>query len=295
MSYGKQFRELLDNDGIIIAPGTHDPLSARIAEQVGFDMISMTGNGTSVAKLGEPDVGLITLPEMVENAANIQETVDIPLLADADNGYGNAVNVARTVREFAKAGIAGIHIEDQVFPKRCGFVQGKQVISREEAIGKFRAAVDTRDKYNEDMILVARTDAKDSPDGDLKEAVERVNEYCDAGADVAFVQGATNKEELEQIGNSINAPLVYNCSGGSPIVPYEQAEQWGYDIILFPRMSMNPAIAALFTAYQGLAEQEMNGWREVKGALKDLPFKDYDEFSGVPEVLEFEQEYLPDK
>jgi 2-methylisocitrate lyase-like PEP mutase family enzyme len=295
MHYGKLLRDLLDNDGIVIAPGTHNPLSARIAERVGFDMISMTGNGTSVAKLGEPDVGLITLPEMVENAANIQETVDIPLLADADNGYGNAVNVARTVREFAKAGIAGIHIEDQVFPKRCGFVEGKQVISREEAIGKFRAAVDTRNKYDEDMIIVARTDAKDSPDGDLKEAIERVNEYCDAGADVAFVQGAANKQELEQIGNSVNAPLVYNCSGESPIVPYEQAEQWGYDIILFPRMSINPAIAGLFTAYQGLKEREMNGWREVKGALEDLPFEDYDEFSGVPEILEFEEKYLPDE
>lgn len=295
MSYGKQFRELLDSDNLVIAPGTHDPLSARVAEQVGFEMISMTGNGTSVSKLGEPDVGLITLPEMVENAANIQETVDVPLLADADNGYGNAVNVARTVREFAKAGVAGIHIEDQVFPKRCGFVEGKQVISREEAIGKFRAAADTRDTYDEEMVLVARTDAKDSPKGDLEEAIERANDYCDAGADVAFVQGAANEEELERIGRSVDAPLVYNCSGGSPIIPYEQAEQWGYDVVMFPRMSMNPAIAALFEAYQGLADGGMDGWREVRGALDDLPFENYDEFSGVPEILEFEAEYLPDE
>jgi 2-methylisocitrate lyase-like PEP mutase family enzyme len=295
MSYGRRLRAVLDSDGIAVAPGVHDPLSARVAEEVGFDLVAMTGNGTSLAKIGQPDVGVLTLPEMVENARYIQQAVDVPLISDADNGFGNAINVTRTVREFAAAGVGAIHIEDQSFPKRCGFVDGKRVISKTEAVGKFRAAADVRDEHDPDLVLIARTDARGAPDGTLDEAIDRVNAYCEAGADVAFVQGAADVTELERVGEAVDAPLLYNCSGGSPIVPIDRAERLGYDVVMFPRLSTLPTITALFERFGQLHTEGMDAWDETKAAFEDVPIESYDHFSGVPEVLAWEEEYLPDE
>ena len=294
MEYGSRLRALLDEDEIVVAPGVHDPLSARVAEQVGFDLVSMTGNGTSLAKIGQPDVGVLTLPEMVENAKYIQQTVDVPAISDADNGFGNAVNVARTVREFAAAGVGAIHIEDQVFPKRCGFVDGKRVVSREEAVGKFRAAADARDETGSEMVLIARTDARGAPDGSIDEAIERVTAYCDAGADVAFVQGPADVAELERVADEVDAPLLYNCSGGSPVVPVDRAEALGFDIVIYPRLSTLPTITALFERFEQLRDEGMDAWVDTKAAFEDVPVESFDHFAGVPEVLEWEEEYLPD-
>ncbi len=294
MSYGAALRSRLESDTILVAPGVHDPLSARVADQVGFDLLSMTGNGTSLSKIGHPDVGVLTLSEMVENATYIQETVDVPLISDADNGFGNAVNVRRTVREFARAGVAAIHIEDQSFPKRCGFVDGKQVISKDEAIGKFRSAADARDEHAPEMVLIARTDARGAPDGTLDDAIDRVNAYCHAGADVAFVQGPTDVTELERIGAEVDAPLLYNCSGGSPVVSIERAAEIGYDIVMFPRLSTLPTIEILFERYGSLRDDGMSAWEETKDGFEATPIEDYDRFAGVPEVLGWEDEYLPD-
>ena len=294
MSYGAELRSHLESEEILVAPGVHDPLSARVADQVGFDLLSMTGNGTSLSKIGHPDVGVMTLSEMVENATYIQETVDAPLISDADNGFGNAVNVRRTVREFARAGVAAIHIEDQSFPKRCGFVEGKQVISKEEAIGKFRSAADARDEHAPEMVLIARTDARGAPDGTLDDAIDRVNAYCEAGADVAFVQGPETVAELERVAEEVDAPVLYNCSGGSPVVPIEKAGAFGYDIVMFPRMSTLPTIEILFERFGKLHDDGMDAWTETKDAFESVPVESYDRFTGVPEVLEWEDEYLPD-
>lgn len=294
MSYGAQLRSLIESEEILVSPGVHDPLSARVADQVGFDLVSMTGNGTSLSKVGRPDVGVTTLSEMVENASNIQQTVDVPIIADADNGFGNAINVIRTVQDFARAGVAAIHIEDQEFPKRCGFVEGKQVISKKEAIGKFQAAVDTRDEHESDMLIIARTDARGAPDGSLTGAIDRVNAYCEAGADVAFVQGAESVEELERVAAEVSAPLLYNCSGGSPIVPIDRAAELGYDIVIFPRMSTLPTIQTLFERFGKLQEDGMDAWTETKELFTDAPVESYDDFAGIPEILEWEDEYLPD-
>ena len=294
MEYGSRLRALLDEDEIVVAPGVHDPLSARVAEQVGFDLVSMTGNGTSLAKIGQPDVGVLTLPEMVENAKYIQQTVDVPAISDADNGFGNAVNVARTVREFAAAGVGAIHIEDQVFPKRCGFVDGKRVVSREEAVGKFRAAADARDETGSEMVLIARTDARGAPDGSIDEAIERVTAYCDAGADVAFVQGPADVAELDRVADEVDAPLLYNCSGGSPVVPVDRAEALGFDIVIYPRLSTLPTITALFERFEQLRDEGMDAWVDTKAAFEDVPVESFDHVAGVPEVLEWEEEYLPD-
>lgn len=295
MSYGAAFRSRIESNEILVAPGVHDPLSARIAEQVGFESVAMTGNGTSLSRIGRPDVGVMTLTEIVENATYIQETVDVPVISDADNGFGNAVNVERTVREFARAGVAAVHIEDQTFPKRCGFVEGKRVISCEEAIGKVRAAAAARDEHAPDMVIIARTDARGAANGSLKEAIDRVNAYCEAGADVAFVQGAADVGELERVAESVDHPTLYNCSGGSPIVPIERAEALGYDVVMFPRMSTLPTIEVLFERYGRLHDVGMDGWRETKASFEDVPVGSYDEFAGVPEVLEWEDEYLPDQ
>lgn len=295
MSYGSRLRKLLESDGIVVSPGVHDPLSARVAERTDFELVSMTGNGTSLSKIGKPDVGLITLSEMVENAEYIQETVDVPVIADADNGFGNATNVTRTVREFAKAGVGAIHVEDQVFPKRCGFIEGKRVISTAEAVGKIRAAAGVRDEHDEDLVLIARTDARDAPDGSLTDAIDRVNAYCEAGADVAFVQGSKGVDELERVAEAVDAPLLYNCSGGSPVVPLEEAADMGYDIAMFPRMSTLPTITALFEAFEGLRERGVDEWTEVQSEFDSLPIEGYDEFAGVPEILELEDEYIPDE
>lgn len=294
MSYGEELRTLIFDDEITVTPGVHDPLTARVAEMTGFESVGMTGNGTSLSKLGQPDVGLITLMEMVENAERIQDTVDIPLIADADNGYGNAINVTRTVHEYIKAGVSGIHIEDQVFPKRCGFVEGKQVISSEEAIGKFEAAADTRDEYDESFVIIARTDARGAPEGTLDDAIERVSEYCQAGADVAFIQGPKNVSELERIGATVDAPLIYNCSGGSPIISIDHAEEFGFDLVMFPRLSTLSTITALFDAYSALDENGVDAWTDLQTAFDDLSIESYDHFAGVPEILEKEERYLPE-
>lgn len=294
MSYGAELRSLIEAEEILVSPGVHDPLSARIADEVGFDLVSMTGNGTSLSKVGRPDVGVTTLTEMVENAERIQATVGVPVIADADNGFGNAINTIRTVEEFGRAGVAAVHIEDQQFPKRCGFVEGKQVVSTEEAVGKFRAAADARDEHAPEMVLIARTDARDAPDGSLADAIERVTAYCEAGADVAFVQGAETAAELERVAADVDAPLLYNCSGGSPIIPIEEAAEIGYDVVMFPRMSTLPTIQALFERFEALQSTGMDAWRETKADFEDAPVESYDDFAGIPEVLDWEDEYLPD-
>ena len=295
MSYGAALRAGIESDDLLVAPGVHDPLSARVAERVGFEAVAMTGNGTSLAKIGHPDVGVLTLTEMVENATYIQETVDVPVISDADNGFGNAVNVRRTVREFGRAGVAGIHIEDQSFPKRCGFVDGKQVIDREEAVGKFEAAAAARDEYAPEMVLIARTDARGAPDGTIEEAIDRVTAYCDAGADVAFVQGPKDVGELERVAAEVDAPLLYNCSGGSPVVSLSRAAELGYGVVMFPRMSTQPTIEVLFERYGRLQDAGMDAWEETQESFGQVPIESYDQFAGVPDVRDWENRYLPDR
>ena len=294
MSTGERLRDLLASDGLVVVPGVHDGLSARVADAVGFEAVSMTGNGAVLSRLGQPDVGTATVVEMAEHARRLQEAVEVPLIADADNGYGNAVNLIRTVREFAAAGVAAIHVEDQTFPKRCGFVEGKQVVSVEEAVGKFRAAADVRDEVRPDLVLIARTDARGAPGGTIEDAIARVEAYLEAGADVGFVQGPADADELAAVGEAVDAPLLYNVSGGSPVVPLAEAEAMGYDLAMFPRLSTLPAITALFESYGRLREAGMDAWTEAAAAFEGAPVESYDHLTGVPEVLEWEARYLPD-
>ncbi len=211
----------------------------------------MTGNGASLSKIGQPDIGVMTLTEMVENAKHIQQTVDVPLISDVDNGFENSIHIIRTVREFTSVGVAAIHIK-QAFPKRCGFVEGIRVISKAEAVGKIRAAVDTRDEYNPEMIIIARTDARGVPDGTIEDAINRVTAYCNAGADVAFIQGPADVSNIEYITESVDKPLLYNCSEGSPVLSLDRAEALGIDSAMFSRMLTLPTITTLFDRFEKL-------------------------------------------
>jgi len=203
----KKLRELMDKKDIILAPGAYDALSARIVEAVGFDAVYMTGFGTAASLLGYPDVGLVTMNEMVDNARRIVEAVNIPVIADADTGYGNPINVIRTVQAYEDAGVAGIHIEDQVFPKKCGHITGKQVVPKDDMVEKIAAARDA--KRNKDFLIIARTDAI-AVEG-IESAIERAKEYYKAGADMIFVEAPENMEHIRLIARELKGiPLLFN-------------------------------------------------------------------------------------
>jgi 2-methylisocitrate lyase-like PEP mutase family enzyme len=291
-----RLRELVERDELLRCPGVNDPLTARVANAVGFDALYMSGYGTSLTTVGYPDVGLVTMDEVVENAGNIQEHVDVPLVADCDNGYGNATNVVRSVREYVKTGTAGVHIEDQQSPKRCGHTGGRRVVPREEATGKIRAAADVRDERDEEFVIIARTDARGAVDGSLTEAITRVNDYVDAGADVAFVEGPTDREEVERIADEVDAPLLYNLVGevgDSPYVDFDDLEQMGYDVVILPTTSTLATITGVYEHLDRVEREGVDGLRRLDEAFDDCPVGSLHEFSGFPEVVVWEQEYMP--
>jgi 2,3-dimethylmalate lyase len=227
-----KLRQLLREPGIIVAPGAYDCLTAKLIEGQGFPAVYMTGAGTALTRLGKPDLGYAPLSEMVSNAAAIAATVSVPLIADADTGYGGSLNVYRTVREYERAGVAALHLEDQVFPKRCGHLDGKQVISTEEMAVKLRAAVEARS--DEDFVLIARTDAL-AVTG-LDDTLRRCRVYAEAGADVLFVEAVRTREEIERVVREVNVPLLYNFveHGKSPLLPVPELQRLGFKMVIFP-------------------------------------------------------------
>ena len=292
MRYSAQFRELIERDEILQCPGAFDGYSARVLDKMGFDAIYMTGSGTTTSKLGLPDAGLITMPEMIENANHIQETTDVPVLSDSDNGFGNATNVIRTVREFIKTGVGGIHIEDQAAPKRCGHIKGKQLISKEEAVGKYRAAADVRDERDKDFVIVARTDARGAVDGSLDDAIDRANAYCDAGADVAFVEAPVDRDEIARIGREVNAPLLYNWAGVSPKLSPEELEDYGFDIVIYPGVTRKMALVSWFSQLPEMKDNPQKVLTELDDQADELGI-DLHDLAGFPQIVEWEDEYLP--
>lgn len=304
MGYQTSIKNQLSDDRIIVAPGVHDALTARAAEIVGgFGALYMTGHGVSLSVTGYPDAGLATMSEQVRSAHAIQETTSIPVLADADTGYGNATNLIRTVREFSRTGVAAIHIEDQVLPKRCGHVAGREIISREEAIGKYRAAADTRDQYNEEMCIVARTDARGAVGGSLEEAISRMHDYLDAGADIAFVESPETAEEVERIGEEIDGVLWYNCVGLSPKLEPEELENMGFDIVIYPLAATRATIENTIIHMNDIKERGTAAEADIDERFDKLPFetefqdpalRKFFEFGGYPQIYEWEDEYLPD-
>lgn len=236
MSQAKELRTLLSGEAMVVAPGVYDGITARFVEQAGFSAAYMTGAGTSLAR-GYPDLGLLTLTEMVGNAAVITRTIDLPLIADADTGYGNELNVTRTVREYESAGVAGMHLEDQVSPKRCGHLAGKEVVGLDEYIAKVRAAVAAR--RDPDFVIIARTDSRAVLG--LEEAITRANAALDAGADIAFVEAIPTLEELATVPQRVHGPCLLNVvqGGKTPEVNLLDAQAMGYRLAIMPSLLLS--------------------------------------------------------
>lgn len=241
----KQLRELLAKDQILMAPGAYDVWSAKLIEQAGFPAVYMTGYGVSASTLGMPDIGLMSFEEILTMARHMASAVQVPLIADADNGYGNVLNVVRTVREYEQAGVAGIQLEDQVLPKRCGHMEGKQLISKEEMVAKIRAAVYA--KQNPETVLIARTDAV-AVYG-FEDAIDRAIAYREAGADVLFVEAMQTREQVETAGQRIQAPLFANMveGGKTPLYPADRLYEMGFRIVIYP-------VNTLYTATKAMCE-----------------------------------------
>jgi carboxyvinyl-carboxyphosphonate phosphorylmutase len=227
-----QLRQLLREPGIIVAPGAYDCLTAKMIEREGFQVVYMTGAGTAMTRIGQPDLGFATLSEMVANAAAMAATVAVPLIADADTGYGGPLNVYRTVREYERAGVAALHIEDQVFPKRCGHLDGKKVVSSGEMVSKIQAAVEAR--ADDDLVIIARTDAL-AVTG-IDDTLRRCYAYAEAGADVLFVEALRTPEEIGRVVGEVQVPLLYNFveHGKSPLLPVSELHRLGFKIVIFP-------------------------------------------------------------
>jgi 2-methylisocitrate lyase-like PEP mutase family enzyme len=234
-------RSLLGAEAMVIAPGAYDGLTAKLVAQAGFPAVYMTGAGTSVSH-GYPDFGLLTMSEMVENAARIVHAVSVPVIADADTGYGNELNVFRTVQEYESRGVAAIHIEDQVSPKKCGHLDDKEVVSREDYVAKIRAAVAA--KRDRDFMIIARTDARAV--AGLDEAIARANAALQAGADVAFVEAPQTMQELADVPKRVAGPCLLNVvrGGKTPEIDLRQAQQMGYRLAIVPGLLLKAVIGA---------------------------------------------------
>jgi 2,3-dimethylmalate lyase len=279
-------RALLDSGKTIVAPGAFDPLAARLVEEAGFPAVYMTGFGASAALLGRPDVGLLTMTEMVDNTGRIAACVDIPVLADADTGYGNPLNVIRTVGAYEAAGVAGIHIEDQVAPKKCGHMEGKLVIPAEEMAAKVRAAVEARSQP--EFVIVARTDAR-AVEG-LERALERGRMYRDAGADALFIEAVVTEEEAAEAARAFpGVPLLFNWAEGgkTPPIGLERLRELGYRIVIFPISTLLAATAAMRRVLREIAAAGTPA-----AVMHELPaFGEFVDFIGLPQVREAEQRY----
>jgi 2-methylisocitrate lyase-like PEP mutase family enzyme len=282
-----RLRELLNSGQTVVAPGAFDPLAARLVEEAGFAAVYMTGFGTSAALLGRPDVGLLTMTEMADSAGRIAACVDIPLIADADTGYGNPLNVIRTVGAYEAAGVAGLHIEDQVAPKKCGHMEGKLVIGADEMAQKVRAAVDAR--TDPDFVIIARTDAR-AVEG-LDSALDRARRYRDAGADVLFIEALVSEAEIEAAAAAFpDVPLLFNWAEGgkTPPVSLDRLTELGYRIVIFPIGTLLAATAAIRRILKEIAAAGTPA-----SLLGELPtFGEFTDFIGLPEVRGIEQRYI---
>ncbi len=280
-------RRLLDGPDPIPLPGCYDALGARLIEQAGFDAAYMTGFGTAASLLGRPDIGLLGMSEMVDNARRITAAVDLPVVADADTGYGNPINVIRTVQAYERAGVAGLHLEDQVLPKRCGHMDGKVVVPTEEMEAKIRAAVDAR--TNPDLVLIARTDAR-APNG-IDDALDRAHRFAAAGADVLFVEALQGEDEIELVAKELadRVPLVFNWveGGKTPPLSHQRLAELGYKLVIMP---IGTLLAATQAMQRVLASIKEHG--TPLGVLDELPaFADFTEVIGLAEIQSLEADY----
>jgi 2-methylisocitrate lyase-like PEP mutase family enzyme len=278
-------RSLVNTKNGLVVPGAYDGISARLVERAGFPVVYMTGYGTSASRLGLPDLGFAGLAEMSDHARNMAAAVGVPLIADADTGYGNALSVRRTVQAYEAAGVAGLHIEDQVAPKRCGHLSGHQVIPRGEFAGKIRAAAEAR--QDRDFLIIARTDAISAVDFD--EALRRGEAALKAGADMLFIEAPRDEAQVERVAKAFDAPLLYNYAPGgrSPLLPFARLRELRYSIILLPVDTLLVGVRAIADFLGELKK------RDDVTSLGDryMPFAEFNQLIGAMAMMEAADRY----
>jgi isocitrate lyase len=301
---GRKFRRLLAEEDYVFTGGIYTPLDAQIAERVGLKAIYMSGYSVALAN-GWPDMGFLTMTEVARTAAMIAAAVQVPVIADADDGYGNALTTMRTVQEFIRSGVAGIHLEDQRFPKRCGHIAGKTVVSREEAVGKFRAAVDVRNRLDPDFVIIARTDAYGAVGGSLEEAIWRGRAYADAGADLVWCEFSDPSREpavafaraLRQTHPAV--PLAFNYSSSfrwhrdpRPFLFRELAEL-GYRFIFITLYAAHAAMWAVWNAMEDLVKNQEQAQWSLERLKAGHPTESHHVMARVSQFQELERRYIP--
>ena len=286
-SKAEKLRNILSNDKLYIMPCCYDALSAKMIEQSGFELSFMSGFATSATKLGLPDTGLISYGEIIDQGRNICENVNIPIIGDGDTGYGNEINVRRTVKGFYNAGFSAIMIEDQESPKRCGHTRGKKVISREDAITRMKAAIDERDS-GLDILIMARTDARFTLG--INEAIERMKIFRELGADILFVEGPQNKEEMYKICKELEGPKMINLveGGDTPILSFKELEDMGFRIAAFP-------LTILSACMKATKEVLSNFKNNIKNEKNLISFEEIQKIIGFKDYFALEKKYIKAK
>ena len=286
MTARQTLKRLLKLNKLLVAPGCFDGLSARLVQEAGFEAAYLSG-GAVARSMGIPDIGLVTMSESIDRAVQVVSAINIPVIADADTGYGNAVNLVRSVREFERAGVAAIHIEDQITPKRCGHLDGKEVISLSEMAKKLEAALATRS--DPDFCIIARTDAR-SVNG-FDDAVKRANAFAKLGVDAVFFEAPQSEDELAEIPQRVpNIPLLVNVfkGGKTPMLPMERLEKMGYRIAIYPSETQRAAIQAMRTALSTLKREGTT--ESIDASL--TTFKDRDKVVGLDDWNKIEREFM---
>ena len=301
---GRTFRRLLKEEDYLFTGGVYSPLDAQIAERAGMKSIYMSGYSVAMAN-GWPDMGFLTMTEMTRIASMIASAVSIPIIADADDGYGNALSTIRTVQEFIKTGVAGIHLEDQRFPKRCGHIAGKTIVSREEALGKYRAAVDTRNKLAPDFVLIARTDAYGAVGGSLEEAIWRGRAYADAGVDLVWCELSNSSREpaiafaraMRQTHPRL--PLAFNYSSSfkwnadpNPLL-FRELGELGYKFIFITLYAAHAGMYAVWNAMEDLVKNQEQAQWTLEKMKAGHPTESHHVMARVAHFQELERRFIP--
>ena len=291
----ERFTKLMESPGITVSPGIYDGISARVVESLGFEMATISGAAVSNSRLGKPDVGFLDLTENVEHARHIADTVDIPVHADGDTGYGNAMNVYNTVERLEQVGVASVMLEDQDWPKRCGHMEGKSVIPANEMVEKIEAANDARTDPH--FHIKARTDA--TAPYDVEESVRRLNMYVDAGADMVFADALLSREDIEYVCENTNAPVWVNMGYAirerptTPLFSISELEDMGVDFVSVPRLITGAAVRGMQEALGTLKEAADTG-ELIERPDQTVGFEEYTDLMGLDEYNEMEQRYASD-
>lgn len=286
-------RELLEGPEILFRPGVGIAIQAQIAEAVGFKAVGLSGANTAAHIFGLPDAGLMTLPEIVENVRRVVGAVTIPVIADCDTGFGNAINVRRTVNEIIKAGAAGLFIEDQVSPKRCGFVRGKEVIPIDEAVSKYRAAVDARDALDDDFVLIARTDARGVAGGSVEDVIRRGKAYRDAGMDMIYAEALQSPEEIRMVAKALGKPFTCTYGDFKPTPTMQELQEWGLSMTA-SGFFVVAGLTGMWDLAVRMKEEGLQAFHQFTEEMTPHPLGKFGLFdlTGFAEVQAWEQRYL---